>query len=182
MYTVTATLVGVAPVMFNAMTPRERAALDGEGGKRKFTKAERIAEASQRVHRSEAGDIIVPAWNLKRMLLDGCQKAGLKEGRSSLVGYLMAEVFFDDASFGTDEPDYIDERVGRVPPRTGAMAVLRRPAFRAGWRLPIAFRVFEDRRSAEDLAEALHTAGLKSGIGAWRPDFGRFLVEDLARD
>lgn len=67
---------------------------------------------------------------------------------------------------------------GRVPPKRGPMVKVWRPAMEVGWTLRFAFRVFDDIVDAEQVREALATAGLLVGLGAWRPEYGRFVVDE----
>lgn len=176
-YSITATIEGVAPILFNRMTSGERAVLEGEkAGGQKASKAQRQAEALERVYRDDRG-LYIPAWNLKRCIVDGASKAGLKEGRASLGQFLIAEMFLaEDPAFGKADQDFVHEALGRKPARTGAAAIIRRPALAVGWQLPFTLHVVEDRRSPDSIRVALETAGLKVGLGSWRPEFGRFRV------
>ena len=181
MYTVDIVIEGVAPILFNRMTDSDRAVLEGEkpgGGKK--SKAVRQAEAMERCYRDERG-LYLPSWNVKRCIIEGSNKAGLKEGRASLGQFLMAEMFLtEDPAFGKAEPDFLHENLGRVPARTGAAAIIRRPALSVGWRLPFTINVFEDRRATDSIAAAIETAGTKVGLGSWRPEFGRFVLKEFA--
>jgi hypothetical protein len=61
------------------------------------------------------------------------------------------------------------------------MAIIRRPALKAGWRLQGALMVLDDSVPAEAIHSALVAAGVYVGVGAWRPEFGRFLVPAFTR-
>jgi hypothetical protein len=86
-------------------------------------------------------------------------------------------VFVEDAIlFGKDEPDYVHTCWGRVPPRTGAMVPIRRPAMNAGWKVSFTLAVMNDSIGEGQIREALDHAGLMVGVGSWRPQYGRFRV------
>lgn len=179
MYRIAATLEGVAPILFNRWTDSATAGIRTgvTGGKR--SESDRSAEALEKVYRNEAGDLIVPGWNVKRCLLDGCKRAGLKEGRASMAPYLFATVFVDgDPSFGVQEPDYVDEKAGRRPARTGGAVLIQRPALKSGWKLPVAFNVVDDRRNPDAIRRSLEEAGLMIGLCDFRPEYGRFIVRE----
>lgn len=174
MYRITALIEGTAPLLFNR--PRNE---DIEGSnKGKLSMAQRLAEAREKVYRDDRG-LYLPAWTVKRVLADGCQRAGLKEGRGSLVPYLLAEVFIDEARFVVAE-ESIHEQWGRRPARTGGAMIVRRPMVATGWQVRFSADVLEDRRDPNQIHMALEAAGLKVGIGSWRPEFGRFIVREFA--
>lgn len=179
MYTIQGKIQGLAPILFNAFTDQtiDNLATGATGGK--FTQDQRMAEAMLKLHRGQDGDIILPAWNFKVCLIDGCKKAGLKEGRGSMAPYIAATLFVQgELKFGKTEPDFIHESPGRRPPKTGGACLIKRPAFREGWEVPFNLSVVDDRRSPDAIRKALEEAGLLVGLGSWRPEYGRFLVTD----
>lgn len=173
MYTITGTIQGVAPFLFNRMVNE----LDGPKPP-KMTEEQRRALAELKVYKDDDG-LYWPAWNLKRAIVEGCKKAGLKEGRASMAPYLEATVFPDrDPRFNKKERDYLHEVVGRIPPKTGAAAMIRRPCLEAGWRLSFTLNVMDDRRNPVDVRTSLEHGGFFVGIGSWKPEYGRFSVEE----
>lgn len=179
MYTIKTTIEGVAPILFNRWTDAaEKGIRTGVTGG-KMSEAARDAEAYEKVYRNEAGDLIVPGWNVKRSLLDGCKRAGLKEGKASMAPFLFATVFVDgDPCFGVTEPDYIDQKSGRRPARTGGAVLIQRPALKAGWKLPIVLNVVDDRRNPDAIRRSLEEAGVMIGLCDFRPEYGRFVVRE----
>ena len=177
MYKIETEIEGVAPILFNRWTDAaEKGIRTGVTGG-KMSEADRAAEALEKVYRNEAGELIVPSWNVKRALLDGCKRAGLKEGRASMAPFLFATVFLaGDPSFGVTEPDYVDMKSGRRPAKTGGAVLIQRPALKAGWRLPITLNVVDDRRNPDAIRRSLEEAGLMIGLCDFRPEYGRFIV------
>jgi hypothetical protein len=183
MYRIDAAIQGVAPFLFNRMVDPD--ALDRpSGGSGRRTADDKETEATGKVYRDEKG-LYWPSWNLKKCLLVGVKMAGLKEGRGSLVPYVEGTVFiereprFENAD-GTPklEADFMHKVVGKIPPKTGAAAIIRRPALETGWVLRFALNVVDDRRDERALRRALDEAGLLAGMGSWRPEHGRFIVTD----
>lgn len=184
MYRITGTIKGVAPLLINTPTAEDFGIPD-EGTKKapagqssKLTPDEYRAKAMRRLQRKD-GMIFMPGVNLYRCMIAGCSKAGMKEGRKAMWPFLEATCFIDhELPFGKTEPDYIDERPGRIPPKTGAMVMIYRPAFKEGWELPFGITVTDDRRRPDDVRFSIENGGLMSGIGAGRPMFGRFIVTE----
>lgn len=175
MYRINAHLKGVAPILFNRFIDPSVLDKPSTGGTR--TEQQRLDEAMLKVHRNGHG-IYLPAWNLKCAIVEGSKKGNLKEGKKSVAPFIQATVFPEDAPFGKDEPDEIHVSQGRVPPRTGAAVLIRRPMLHAGWTLPVTINVVDDRRNPETLRTALEEAGTLVGLGSWRPEYGRFIVTD----
>src|SRR5215831_1003060 len=179
MYSISGTIEGVAPLLQGAFTSAAIKSLDEGTTGGKFTRAERIAEVADRVHRDPDGGIILPKWNFKKCLSLGAAAANLKEGRKGFRQFLDATVFpTADLSFGKTEPDDVLEVVGRRPPKTGPACIVRYPMFHAGWRLDFGLSFVDERRVADHIRRALEEAGLLVGLGPWRPEYGRFVVVD----
>lgn len=179
MYWILGKIRGLAPFLYNRMTEASLDSLSTGKSGGTMTLGQRLDEAKTKVYRDDSG-LIIPAWTFKRMLLDGCAGSKLKmAGRMPAWKAVYASVFVDGAlSFGKDEPDFIHEAVGKIPPRTGKAAILRRPALSEGWELPFKLTVLEAGLPPEVIKVGLEYAGLRVGLGAWRPEYGRFLLVD----
>lgn len=169
MYTVKTTVQGVAPLLFNR--PDDERKVTGT-----ITEEQRKESAQQnKVHKNGHG-VFIPAWNIKQTLINGCKNT--LKGKASITNYVKAACFPKDALFGRDEVDFLHECWGRVPPRTGALVKIWRPALKEGWTLPVEFSVTDDRLNSEALRLGWEHSGLMIGLGSWRPEYGRFIVLD----
>jgi hypothetical protein len=170
-YHVSGSIEGVAPILFNRPYTEPSSTQTEE--KRKAT------AARERIYLGPDG-VFMPAWTFKKMLcVDGATRAGLKIKRTGLSKFLLPGLFMDgDPRFGVQEADFLHEVWGRVPPRTGAMVKIWRPALETGWHLAFGFQVYDDLIDASQIREALDVAGLKVGLGGWRPEYGRFVVRE----
>jgi hypothetical protein len=178
MYRIKGKIEGMADILFNAPPPIEDTKGAGKAPS-KMSADELRVEAMKKLHRDARG-LFLPETALLESLFAGSNRAGLKDGRRALSGTLKATLFVEGGLlFGREEPDYIHEVWGRVPPRTGGMVVLRRPALTTGWTLPFTLLVADDRIGAGQVREALDTAGLLVGVGAWRPIHGRYKVVEF---
>lgn len=175
MYHIEGSIKFIADILFNKPTVAAIASTEsGQRGKKK-TVDQKIEETAQMVHRNGDGKTIVLLGDsFKQSLLYGSKLAGLKIGKRSIYGMLDALVFPEDLSFETDVPDYIHTHHGRVPPRTGALVIIRRPAFKAGRALKFKMLVADDVIEADQIKIAIETAGMLCGVGSWRPKYGRF--------
>jgi len=177
-------IIGICPILFNRFLPEAMEVLDdpSKRGKKKAKNA-KMVEAQRKVYRmndAEKGPIGIPACNLKKSLLQGCGMAGLKIGRKSAEPYMRATVFLGKPFIpiiGKKKPDGIHECTGRIPPRTGSRAIIRRPYLDAGWRCEFELHATDERIGQEMLFEALSEAGLIVGVCDYRPEFGRYDIK-----
>lgn len=176
MYDIRVTIEGVAPLLLNRMADPSSL----RAPNRRKSDDELRDEATARAYR-DADGIYLPEWNVKRMILDGCRKAGIKDGKASAVGNFQGQLFLErNPHFVQKDVDSILEVVGRIPPRTGAAAVIRRPMLNPGWRLPFTIHVVDNRRDPDSIRRSIEEAGLLVGLGSWRPEYGRFGVIEFA--
>jgi hypothetical protein len=170
-------LTGIAPVKFNKPTAEAIKGLNpGSKAQKREDAAGREDEALQRLYMVD-GQIAAPARQIKRAILDGASMGTIKIGRKGAIGYLKATVMVTDGSFGVGEPDRIIEDVVRIPPRTGALVLKAWPMLDAGWRLRFTLTLLQPSVLGPTVAlAALDAAGLLSGLGTERPEYGRFTV------
>jgi len=152
-----------------------------EGGKSgKKSEKDYTGEAMAKLHRDEKGQCCITEEMIKSCVLGGISMGGIKFGRKSLGQYWKAVAHIEPKNVpinkGVKEPDGVDVRPGRIPPRTGAMVMLYRPIFKDGWTLDFTVLIADDRITEDLVHDAFNSAGLLAGLGAGRPDFGRFIV------
>ena len=164
---------GIAPMLFFKDTGTD----EGKAGK--LTPDEYREQArTMRCYRNGHG-LFVPAANIKRSIRFGATMAVLKVGRKGADQYLNPLMFIDpmEVLLHKDEPDFIDERMGRIPPGPkGARVMLYRPGVHEGWRLDFTIKVFDDVLAPKIVRQALETAGYMVGLCNGRPEFGRFKI------
>lgn len=170
MYQVKVTYKGIAPLLINAFS-------DEKAGRK--SDVDYMAEALRKLHRTDDGECCITAEMIKSCLVAGSSMSVLKLGRKSLVQYLKATVFVEprQVTLGKKKPDFIDKRMGRIPPGPrGAAVMLYRPGFKEGWQISFKFVVSDDRVTLGLLKQAADDSGLLVGLGSGRPDFGRFVI------
>jgi len=79
------------------------------------------------------------------------------------------DAYFADSTFRLECPC-------KVPPKTGALIWKARCMIPTGWRITFTIEYDDNIVATKSLEEALEMAGRLSGLGGWRPKFGRFLV------
>lgn len=171
MYQVEGELKGMAAFLWNRFTEKARPG--------KLRPEELLEEATRRVYRdADSQALVLPAWNLKRCFLDGARLGEVKHGKKSIVQYLQALMIVDgDGQFGRVDYDGLHICQGRIPPRTGPMVTLYRPKLDAGWTLSFRLIIADTTIHPDTLQQVISFAGLLAGLGAWRPEYGRFMLE-----
>lgn len=187
MYQVQITLEGIADFLFNRMTEADLAGFRSGKSSGDMSDEQRRKAAEAKVY-ADADGLYLPAWTVKKAIMEGAQVAGLKLNRKPLRQRLAATLFVQGVGgrFVTDKgkpvkhADYLSEVMGRTPPGPrGKAAIVRRPALKIGWRLVVTAAVLDDGVPPKAVQEALEAAGPYVGVGAWRPEFGRFILRDF---
>lgn len=170
-WSVDGTIEGKAPILFNQYTEKARPG--------KLRQEELLEEATRRVYRDpDTHALILPAWNLKKCFLDGSRLGEVKHGKKSIGQYVQALVIVDgNPQFNRVDYDGLHVCQGRIPPRTGPMVTLYRPKLDPGWRLTFRLIVADTTIHPETLKQIVSFSGLLSGLGAWRPEYGRFVLD-----
>lgn len=171
---------GLCPILFNRFTEKAQEGLiKGSSGKR-LSKEDKLKEAEDKVYRKKGvKEIGIQAVAIKKTLIEGCGLTSIKIGKRSAVGYLKGGVFLEEdfvPIIKKPKPDGIHECSGRIPPRTGARAMIYRPYVDTGWKALFHLIIAHPRISIDIVKNALDEAGLIVGLLDHRPDFGRFIV------
>jgi hypothetical protein len=170
MYQIDGRLKGAGTLLFNRYTEKSRPG--------KLRQEELLEEATRRVYRNDRQSLIWPAWNLLRTFMDGARLGEVKHGRKSIVPYLAALIIVEpDPDFGRVDYDGLHICMGRVPPRTGAMVTLYRPKLDPGWMLTFRLLIADTTLHPETIRQIINFSGLLAGMGAWRPAYGRFVLD-----
>lgn len=177
MYKIKVEIEGIAPILFNRFTEQNQADVETGRSVGKQTSEVKRNLALNKVYRNDEG-LFCPSANIKKAVVLACGISQLKHGRKSLGPILNAVLFFEpmEILFGLNEPDFMHEQVGRIPPRTGARVVLYRPALNTGWKLSFVMNIFADSVGFEQVKRALNDAGIFQGLCDGRPEYGRFQV------
>ena len=167
-------LTGIAPMAQHRLTDEDIDKIDKNAtGGRKAANSKK-GEAIDRMYYRPDGYIGLPKRNIKACLLEGVKRANLKYGRASLAPYVKATVFVkeDMPSLGIKEPEFIERFP--VQKKDGQQVIVVRGGLNAGWKITFHLLVIDERRDADQLKIAFEEAGILVGLGAGRPEYGRF--------
>jgi len=175
-------LTGLVPILFNRYLGN---ASEGHAPGGKITETDKEALVGQKLHRDENG-LYLPAANLKMAIVGGQTSRGAamivgseiekKKGRA-YIDWCKACLFINPGKlyFHKDKWDFIDDRWAKNDKAQLVRAI--RPGLKEGWELKFTAAVMDDSAKPDWVRRFFEVAGLRVGVGSYRPDFGRFLVE-----
>ena len=184
MYTVKCKIEGTAALLQNRFAGNNTQEASGSSGTPDYS-----GEWIEKAYLMNGREIIQPAMHIKAGLANAAKdfKMQGKRGRSykdflKAVVFVQPEILLHNKTLPENmklrvnqysDEVYIDQR----PVRVGRARVLRsRLALAPGWILNFKLEVVNDEMPFNTLKTILEQAGLISGIGDYRPEFGRFKV------
>lgn len=173
-YTIIATVVGTAPILFHRWSVESVAE---KAGAAKGSKAKKTDDVDSFVYRDSLGNLAIPSEYFRMAIINAAKfKQDPRSPRKSAMDLFKAGVSTVDdlCSLGTGKWDYLDQRRVGIQ-RSGVTRC--RPAMHAGWSVEVMMQVLlPEYIDAALLNEALQSAGRLIGVGDFRPSYGRFQV------
>ena len=173
-YAVDFTIKGTAALLLHAWNNE---AVEEKAKARKNSAAKKTDNIESYVYRCEDGTIGIPGNYVHGAIRDAAKfRQDPRSPRKSAFDLYKAAVvpMTDIASLGSTEWDYLDRRRVMVQ-RNGITR--ERPAFLAGWEATFRFLVtLPEYVQPEMVLDVLTLSGRVTGIGDFRPTYGRFQI------
>lgn len=186
MYEVNATIEGMVPLMFDRFYNPEETETPAKTKGKNAWKDELI----RKLYVDKKG-VYVPADNIRMMLIGNRYRIGAAKILGSFIEKKKATEYLSFCKafvwvVGPDDPqkvyiepkrmtyDDYDER--SFITSTGARKITRRPILKTPWKFSFIVQVMDDQYDYTKIKEFFEVAGLRCGLGAYGPTFGRFLV------
>lgn len=167
-------VTGTADLLFH------RWSVDGVEAKAKAakgSKAKKEDDLETYVFRNDLDEICIPGEYFRMSIIGAAKfRQDPRSPRKSAMDLFKAGIVTLDplCSLGTKEWGYIDKR--RVMIQRNAIT-RSRPAMRAGWQCTVSLQVLlPEYVTPPILNEVIQNAGRLTGVGDFRPTFGRFQV------
>jgi len=160
-------LKGIAPLLMNKFNYEETT--------RKKKIYEPKEEAEKKVYKTSKGKYYVPTKMIKAAMIKAA--TDFKMGaRKTYKEYIKSGIFFD-SNEAIIEPNFyiIHEEPVNIQ---GAMVLSWRPKFE-NWSISFILNLVDDMIDKTTLKEILIAAGRYKGIGSYRPEYGRFIIEEF---
>lgn len=173
-YTVEFEVRGTAPLLFHRYDVE---AVAEKGKALKGSKSKKSDNVESYVYRNEAGELCIPGEYFRGSIINTSRYfQDPRSPRKMAVDLFKAGFVVNDVlcSLGRPDWDYLDTRRAIV----NRSAISRtRPAVKEGWRAVFTITVLTPEYINLDLLqEVLEKAGRLTGVGDFRPTYGRFAV------
>jgi len=186
MYEVNCTIEGMVPLMFDRFFNAE----ETEKPQTKKGKGAWKDEIIRKLYVDKKG-AYCPADNIRMMLIGNKYRIGAAKILGSFIETKKATQYLSFCKavvwvVGPDDPqkvyiepkrktyDDYDER--SFINANGSRSITRRPIFKTPWSFSFIVQVMDDQYDYNKIKEFFDVAGLRCGLGAYGPTFGRFLV------
>jgi hypothetical protein len=175
-YIVSATIQGVAPILFHRWNVE---AVETKAKAAKGSTAKKSDDIESYLYRNDDGEICLPGEYLRQSIIMAAKfKQDPRSPRKSAMDLFKAAVITLTplANLGVTEPDFLDRRRVMVQ-RNGITRT--RPAMKEGWAATVELMVnLPEYVSPILLRQVLDDAGRLIGVGDFRPTYGRFAVSN----
>jgi len=189
MYRVKGKIDGMIPAMFDRYFSIDDQ--DNPGAKKK-AKSSWKDELIKKIYVDSKG-VFAPVDNIRMMLIGNVHRIGAAKIQGSFIETKKATQYLNFCKscvwvVGPKDPlkvyfepnrktyDDYDER--SFITATGCRKITRRPLITTPWRLTFFVDVVDDQYAPEKIKEFFDVAGMRCGLGAYGPTFGRFLVTE----
>lgn len=173
-YTVDIRIRGVSPILFHRWSVE---GVEAKAAAPKGSAEKKTDDWESYLYRDADGMICIPTEYLRMACIEAARyrqdpRSPRKSARDLYKAGLVS--ITDLVSTGVKEPDYLDRRRACVM-RAGVTRT--RPALSAGWECSFTLMVqVPEYIPPETLATVVSDAGRLSGLGDFRPSYGRFVV------
>lgn len=187
MYEIKTTFKGVVPMMQDRFFDLKST----EQGPKKKKKGKDLDIIFLKLHADKKG-VFVPADNIKMMLVGNKHRVGAAKILGSYIETKKATEYMQMCKsciwvIGPDDPlkvyiepkrktyDDIDER--SFINATGSRSITYRPIINLPWSLSFIIQVTDDQIHESKVRELFDVAGLRCGVCAYGPTFGRCVID-----
>ena len=162
---------GIAPLLMNRFSVSEE----------KKTRAKKVydpkEESKRKEYRTESGKLFLPNTHFKASMVKAATDFKMT-GKKSYKEYVKAGIFIEPQEIILDQQEYVIFECPVVIQRARVMSW--RPMFKE-WSCSFEMEVADEMLNSETLKEILITAGKYKGVGDYRPEYGRFTVEEFKK-
>lgn len=165
---------GVSAILFHAWNVES---IEEKANAAKGSKAKKTDDVESYVYRNQDGEISIPGDYFRATLVNVARyRQDPRSPRKSAMDLVKAGIapVTDMCSFGVKDWDYLDRRRVTVQ-RAGITR--SRPALNAGWRTAVDLAILTpEYLSPAFVSDLLTQAGKLTGLGDFRPTYGRFQI------
>lgn len=132
-------------------------------------------EAEKKTYRTNKGKLYIPSTHFKASMVKAATDFKMT-GRKSYKEYIQSGLFIDEAEIVLDQQTYEIFECPVVIQRARVMSW--RPMFKE-WSCTFTIELADEMLNVSDVKQILEAAGRFKGVGDFRPEHGRFIVESF---
>ncbi len=167
---------GISPLLQHRFSEEKLVGIKKQGGADKRLSEEDKKDAAKQFLYSEKGKMVQPAVHIEGAMVKAATELRLAGGGKKTYKDLMkAALFVSPEHIVHKNQKWTVDGRPVVNPSTRGRTMCYRPRLDE-WSLAFEMEVLDDRADADAVKEILKLAGLRQGIGSYRPRFGRFEV------
>lgn len=161
---------GKSPLLMNKFV--ETKSSESKRGKKVYNPEE---EAEKKTYRTSDGKLYLPNKHFKASMIKASVDFKMT-GKKSYKDYIKSGIFITPEEIILDKQDYEIHSESVVIQRCRVMNW--RPKFKE-WSCSFIIEVEDDMINPTTIKEILETAGKYKAVGDYRPEYGRFIVEEF---
>lgn len=169
------TIKGICPMLQHRFAEEKLINIRKKSGDKQLDDKEKREIAKQFLYLHN-GKVCQPSSHIEGAMIKAGSSVGLSgSGKKTYKDLIKASCFvFPEYIVHKNQKWEVDGR-SIVNQTTGGRAMSYRPKLE-DWQLSFTLEVNDDRADKDAIKEVLTIAGLRNGIGAYRPRFGRFEI------
>jgi len=162
---------GTAPLLLHKFATEEKVS---SRAKKVYVPEE---EAEKVVYRNEKGQVFIPSTHFKGAMIKSAVDFQFK-GKKTYKEYIKSGIFIEDNEIILTPQEYV---VNNMPVVISRSRIMRsRPEFK-DWKCEFILEIADEALDYRVVKEILEMAGKYKGVGDFRPEYGRFSVEEFKK-
>lgn len=171
------TLRGICPMLQHRFSEDALTGVKSAGsGIKNPNEAQKRTIAESYLYKNSKNKLCVPANMIEGSIISASGEFKLAgAGKKTYKEMAKSSMFVFPEMIELKDQNYTVDVQSVVTPATGGRKMCYRPRFNE-WEISFVLEVTDPRADVDTLKMILETAGLRKGIGSYRPKFGRFEV------
>lgn len=166
---------GIAPLLMHKFSEGMLTKIKPKSGDKVLSEEERREQAKQFAYINE-GKLVQPAIHIEGALIKAATELKLSgSGKKTYKDLMKAAAFVTPELIPHEIQKWDVDSRAVVNPTTRGRSMCYRPRLDE-WELKFQLEVLDERADAAAIEEIVNIAGLRQGLGSYRPKFGRFKV------
>lgn len=169
---------GISPLLMHRFSPDMLTTVKQRSGDKKMSEAQ-MREAAEVFAYKQDGVLVQPSIHIEGAMVKAATEIKLAgSGKKTYKDLVKSSCFVFPEHIPHKVQDWVVDARAVVMPATKGRRMCYRPRLDS-WELEFEMQINDDRADPDAIKEILSIAGLRQGIGSYRPRFGRFEVVEF---